>query len=201
VANEIYVTPQGTALQRGDLTDEQAAQFLGPYEDWGAANGVAKLVRSGEMGPDKASEAARHARTTPAPAGKPDIKFTFGTPGGGTRTVGLAEASQIMRHNRRIRKAVWWAIGGAVMFIVGLVFVFQSYPVVDGVQATPAMCNSGIGILGQAFDSQAYAACQQTSTIQSMHDWSPFLIVVGILTLAASVAFLSGKTWAKGFIR
>jgi len=223
MANEIYVTPQGETVGRSELTDEQAAAYLGPYTDRGSANGVAALVRSGEMGPDKAGEGARQTpkpkpgsrtldevlsgtpgatRVPPAP-GQPGggVGFVFSQPGGGTRTVGLTEARRIMASNRRARKAVWEAVIGVAFFITGIVFASMSYPVVDGVTATPSMCNSGFGILGQAFDTQAYTACQQAGTVSSMHDWAPWMIIFGIVLVVIAVAALAGKNWAKGFIK
>jgi hypothetical protein len=216
-SEEVYVTPHGATIQRSQLTDEQAATYWGSeqtppgYTSWKQASDIAKAVHRGLQGksdglpptpgeePGLQGAVARQAGA--AASGADRIKFTFGTPDGGTRTVGLTEARQIMHHNRNIRKAVWSILGGAALFICGIVFAFQSYPVVDGVTATPTVCNTGIGVLGQAFDAQAYAACQQASSVKSMHDWAAFLIIAGLIVVIGCVGFLRGKSWAKMWVR
>jgi hypothetical protein len=159
MALEIYVAPAGVTIERKDITDEEAARYLGPYDSWGAASGVAKLVRSGEMGHDKAEEAARRTARKTLPPPPP--------PGDRNIPVQPKPASQVPPA----------LIGSAVLALTGFILLIIGGVLLNANTGLGDLCNSGLGQLGQAFDSQAAAQC---SHVNAEHTWGWVLIILAL---------------------
>lgn len=84
-----------------------------------------------------------------------------------------------MRSRSRFRPGLT-AVGSLVALIAGIVLRSHYEPLT-------AICQSGIGALGQAVDTQAQTSCSLDS---GLSDAGLFLIVVGALILAGAVMSL-----------
>lgn len=175
MAQEFYVAPAAVVCERGEISDQEAASYHGPYATRDIAVNIARLVKSGQMKPTKAEEAAdlaaRQARLT-------SQRVNAGTATMIDRNVPVQPKQPAPVDPRVIAGLVGFA--GTILLIIGIVLATANSDLGN-------LCSSTIGQLGQAFDSTAAAQCGH---ISAEHTWGGILIVLGLAGY--------GLTWLMG---
>lgn len=175
MAHEFYVAPAAVVCERGEITDQEVAIYHGPYGSKDVADGIARLVRSGEMKPTKAEEAADLAARSER---RTHQRVNAGAATMADRNVPVQPKQRAQSDPRVVAGVIGFA--GTVLLIIGIVLATAN-------SGLGNLCSSAIGQLGQAFDTTAAAQCAHVS---AEHTWGGILIVVGVAGY--------GLTWLMG---